>query len=117
MKIYHLTTRTEWDEALAEGSYRRSTRGKSFEDVGFIHASTADQLAEVAEFVYATCDQELLVLVMDLARLEDLDLPVRFEDGGNGTQYPHIYAPLPCPAVDGVRAAWFDAHGHFVVAD
>lgn len=116
MKIYHLTTRTDWDHALAEGIYRRSTRGKSFEDVGFIHGSLSDQLGEVAELVYADCDQELLVLVMDLTRLEALDLPVRFEDGGNGTQYPHIYAPLPCRAVDGVRAAWFDPHGHFVVA-
>ncbi len=58
-----------------------------------------------------------MVLVMDLARLEADGLPVRFEDGGNGTLYPHLYAPLPCRSVHAVRPGSFDTQGHFVLAD
>ncbi|HEY5185117.1 MAG TPA: DUF952 domain-containing protein [Actinomycetes bacterium] len=112
--VYHLTSRGEWDAALAEGCYRRSTRGKSLVDVGFIHGSPAGQLAEVAELVYEGCEDELVALVMDMRRLEAAGLPLRLEDGGNGTYYPHIYAPLPCHLVDDVRPAWFDGQGRFV---
>jgi uncharacterized protein (DUF952 family) len=115
-RIYHLTTRAEWDEAQAAGMYSRSTRGKSFDDVGFIHGSLPSQLTEVAEFVYDDCDEKLVVLVMDLDRLESAGLTVRFEDGGNGKLYPHICAPVPCRLVDHVRPASFDEQGRFVFA-
>lgn len=114
--IYHLTTRAEWDEAQAAGMYSRSTRERSFDDVGFIHGSLSGQLAEVAELIYDGCGEELVVLVMDLDRLEADGLTVRFEDGGNGKLYPHIYAPLPCRLVDDLRPASFDEQGRFVFA-
>jgi uncharacterized protein (DUF952 family) len=116
-RIYHLTTRTEWDEAQAGGLYSRSTRGKSLDEVGFIHASLPSQLTEVAELVYADGEDELVVLVMDLDTLNAGGLTVRFEDGGNGTFYPHIYAPLQCRLVDDVRPASFTEQGHFVFSE
>ena len=114
-RIYHLTTRAEWQDAQAVGMYTHSTRGKSLDDVGFIHCSLSHQLAEVAEFVYADCDDELVVLVLDLPTLEVSDLTVRFEDGGNGKQYPHIYGALPCALVIDERPASFDAQRRFVL--
>jgi uncharacterized protein (DUF952 family) len=116
-RIYHLTTRPDWDEAQASGMYSRSTRDKSFDDVGFIHGSLPSQLTEVAEFIYDDCDEELVVLVMDLDKLESAGLTVRFEDGGNGKFYPHMYAPVPCRLVDDVRPASFDEQGRFVFAE
>jgi uncharacterized protein (DUF952 family) len=52
------------------GRYSRSTRDKSFDDVGFIHGSLPSQLTEFAEFIYDDCDEDLLV--MDLDKLEPL---------------------------------------------
>jgi uncharacterized protein (DUF952 family) len=113
-RIYHLTTKTEWEVAQATGVYARSTRDKSFEEVGFIHCSLPSQLTEVAEFIYDDCEAELVVLVMDLPTLEGNGLSVRFEDGGNGKIYPHIYAPLPCHLVDDVLPASVDEKGRFI---
>jgi uncharacterized protein (DUF952 family) len=107
-RILHLTTRAEWQEAVAVGTYRRSTRGASLDDVGFIHCSKPDQLAEVASLVYGDCDDDLVVLVMQPSRLEQNGLIVRLEDGGNGQHYPHIYGALPCALVEDVLPASFD---------
>jgi uncharacterized protein (DUF952 family) len=115
-RIYHLTTKAEWEQAQATGVYSRSTRDKSIEDVGFIHCSLPSQLTEVAEFIYHDCQAELVVLVMDVGTLEGNGLTVRFEDAGNGVSYPHIYAPLPCQLVDAALPASVDKHGHFNVA-
>lgn len=115
--LYHVTTKREWNEALMVGQYKRSTRGKSFDEVGFIHASLSGQVAQVAEFVYRDCNEELVLLVMDLDRLTADGLIVRFEDGGNGELYPHIYSPLLCRLVEEVRPAGFDEQGRFVFAE
>jgi uncharacterized protein (DUF952 family) len=113
-RIYHLTTKAEWEKAQATGVYARSTRDKAFEDVGFIHCSLPSQLTEVAEFIYDDCEEELVVLVMDMPTLEGNGLTVRFEDGGNGKLYPHIYQPLPCHLVKDVLPASVDQRGRFV---
>ena len=113
--LFHLTTRAEWEAARAAGVYERSTRGRSLAEVGFIHCSLPIQLAEVAEFVYADCDDELVVLVLRLRTLEDSGLTVRFEDGGNGKQYPHIYGALPCTLVIDELPASFDEQRRFVI--
>jgi uncharacterized protein (DUF952 family) len=112
--IYHLSTRAEWEKAQAIGVYARSTRDKAIEDVGFIHCSLPSQLAEVAEFIYYDCEEALVVLVMDLPNLEASGLPVRFEDGGNGKLYPHIYGSLPCHLVADVLPASVDEQGRFI---
>jgi glutathione S-transferase len=102
-RIYHLTTRAEWDEALADGHYQRSTRGLSLADVGFIHASTAEQLEPTALRFYADVDDELVVLVISLDTLATAGIEVRCEDGCTGEHYPHVYASLPCALVEEVR--------------
>jgi glutathione S-transferase len=112
-RILHLATREAWEDALAVGEYRGSTRGKTIDHVGFIHGSLDHQIADVAEYVYKDCEDELVVLVMDQGDLSQSGLAVRFEDGGNGTFYPHIYAALPCHLVREVLRAWFDDAGKF----
>jgi uncharacterized protein (DUF952 family) len=116
-RFFHLTSRAEWDAAVLDGFYRRSTRGKSIDEVGFIHGSTPEQVAEVAGFVYAGSDEDLVLLEMSLTSLEAAGVPVRFEDGGNGKLYPHIYAPLPCELVGRVIPARFNADGEFEFDD
>jgi len=103
--LYHLALRPEWRQARAEGVYRRSTRGRSLEEVGFIHLSAAHQLAATAERFYADLPAgELLLLTVDPPRLAAADLAVRWEPAPasgelGGELFPHLFGPLPLEAV------------------
>ncbi|MCU1654498.1 MAG: hypothetical protein JWQ60_5647, partial [Pseudonocardia sp.] len=50
--IYHIAYRTDWERARRAGQYSVSTRGVSLAEQGFIHASTAAQVAGVANAFY-----------------------------------------------------------------
>ena len=113
MTILHLAHRDDWDAALVSGEYRTSTRGRSLEEVGFIHASYPHQLTAVAEFVHAGDDAELCVLVIDEEAVRRDGVTILDEDGGDGQQYPHIYGAIRPVWVSEVRAAGFDAEGRF----
>jgi len=103
--ILHLAKLESWSEAVSMGLYKVSTRDKALEDVGFIHASTPDQLASVASSVYKDFLGELVILEMDLAQLEQAGLEVLFEDGGDDEQYPNIYGPIPVELVLSTKPA------------
>ncbi|MDP2316790.1 MAG: DUF952 domain-containing protein [Pseudomonadota bacterium] len=81
---------------------------------GFIHGSFPNQLEEVAGFVFAGCTDELVVLHLDIEKLEKSGLEVRIEDGGNGQMYPHIYGAIPFNLVDRVTPAQMNSDGHLV---
>jgi len=110
--IYHLALTEEWQAAQRQGSYRRSTRGLSLEQVGFIHASRADQLAATYRRFYGDAGPVTL-LTIDPQRLT---APLRYETAPQGSAeaggdesseggekdselFPHIYGPLPLEAV------------------
>jgi len=93
--IYHVTTLADWTKAQLSGAFDRSTKGKSIEDVGFIHASTALQLEEIKNKLYGNTTEKLVVLVISQEKLQLAGIEVRFEDGGEGEFYPHIFAPIP----------------------
>ncbi len=99
--LYHLALRSEWQAARAEGGYRRSTRGRSFDEVGFVHLSAAQQVAATAGRFYADLSAgELLLLTLDPQRLAAAGLEVRWEPAPPGGElFPHLYAPLPLQAV------------------
>ena len=96
--IFHVADRSEWAAALAAGEYRWSTRDQTLDEVGFIHCSTADQLAGVLHRFYADADDDaLVVLHIDPERIE---AEVRHEGAGDGAElFPHIYGPLLVAAV------------------
>jgi glutathione S-transferase len=99
--LYHLALRSEWQVARSEGVYRRSTRGRSLEEVGFIHLSAAHQVEATAARFYADLPAgELLLLSLDPRRLAAADLEVRWEPApGSGELFPHLYGALPLEAV------------------
>ena len=72
--IYHIATAADWDQALADGEYTTSTRGTTLAEQGFIHASTAEQVAPVANMIYQGLP-DLLVLVIDPDRVRRGDPP------------------------------------------
>ena len=113
MEILHLTHRADWDAALATGSYLWSTRGRTYADVGFIHASSRVQLPAVAALAFADDDAELCVLILETGTIVAAGTEVRYEDGGNGELYPHIYGPIDPAWVVDVVPAHLGADGSF----
>ncbi len=84
--IYHIAMAADWKRALAVGEYTTSTRGRTLAEQGFIHASTARQVAGVANSFYQGAP-DLLVLVIDT---DKLTAPLAY-----------IYGPLSPGAVIG----------------
>ncbi len=105
ISFLHLTTKQAWEDALKVGTYSLSTKGKTLEEVGFIHGSFADQVEEVAGFVFAGSTEELVVLHLKIDKLESHGIVVRVEEASKGKSYPHIYGAIPCDLVDHVSPA------------
>ena len=105
LNFLHLTTKQAWEDALKVGTYSLSTKGKSLEEVGFIHGSFADQVDEVAGFVFAGSTEDLVLLHLDMNKLASKGIEVRVEEASNGKSYPHIYGVIPCDLVDHVSPA------------
>ena len=94
--IYHIAYRRDWELARRAGDYRRSTRGRTLEEQGYIHASRADQVAATANAFYAG-ERDLVLLVIDERRVR---ADVREEPvPGRDERFPHIYGPLNVDAV------------------
>ena len=110
----HLTTKQAWEDALKVGTYSLSTKGKTLEEVGFIHGSFADQVEEVAGFVFAGSTEDLVVLHLNIDKLEAHGILVRVEVASNGMSYPHIYGAIPCVLVDRVSAAYMNPENQLV---
>jgi uncharacterized protein (DUF952 family) len=98
VRIYHLATATDWDQARRDGAYTTSTRGVTLEQEGYIHASRADQWEGVRDRFYADVDEPLVLLEIDT---DLLDVPVVEEPPAPGVAetFPHIYGPVPAEAV------------------
>ena len=113
LPIYHLALRAEWDAAVAEGSYVRSTLGKSLDEVGFIHCSFANQVQTIADLVYAGRD-DVVLLEIDPAAVAAA-IRVEQTDGANEA-FPHIYGPLSHAAVVAAHDVPLGADGRLVVS-
>lgn len=90
--IYKITPRGDWERAEAAGTF-----GGAPVDLadGFIHFSTAAQVAETAAKHFAEQD-DLLLVAVDPERLGDA---LRWEPSRGGALFPHLYGPLPTSAV------------------
>jgi glutathione S-transferase len=99
--LYHLALRAEWNSARSAGSYRRSTRGRSLEQVGFIHLSAAHQVEATAQRFYGDlAPGEVVLLSIDPQRLAAAGLELRSEPApATGERFPHLYGALPLEAV------------------
>ena len=99
MRIYHVASRNDWEQALRSGVYTTSTRGRTLEQEGFLHAARADQLGGVLDRFYAGVAEPLVLLEIDT---DLLDVPWREDHVGEET-FPHVYGPLSTSAVVHVR--------------
>jgi uncharacterized protein (DUF952 family) len=90
--IYKIVTQSEWREAEKEGLFRGAPVDLAD---GFIHFSTAGQVAETAAKHFAGQDDLLLVAVVEAALGDRL----KYEVSRGGALFPHLYADLPLSAV------------------
>jgi len=112
-RIYHVAFDGDWTEAQSTGEYRASTRGARLEDVGFIHGSFRNQVERIGALLYGDVDEELVVLVIDPARVH---VPIKTEILEGGAEaFPHIYGPLPVDAVVAVLSAHANSDATFTV--
>jgi uncharacterized protein (DUF952 family) len=90
-----MARRADWQRAEAEGIYHGSP--DDHRD-GFMHFSTAEQVAESARLHRAGQTDLLLIVVAEAAVG-----PWKWELARNGTLFPHLYAGLPVEAAVGVH--------------
>jgi uncharacterized protein (DUF952 family) len=111
--VYHIAFAADWDRAARAGEYTISTRGRTLEQQGFIHASDAHQVAMVAN-IFFEADDGLIVLVIDTDRLRS---PVRYENAPDSDEvFPHIYGPINADAVTETTPLHRGPDGRFVFA-
>ena len=98
--IFHITSRTAWDEAQKRGDYR----AEGFAKEGFIHCSTLAQVLPVANNFYKG-QSDLILLEIEPTLLS---APLKWEPPTGGTpppgvaegdMFPHIYGPINLDAV------------------
>ena len=77
---------------------------------GYIHFSTAGQVAETAARHFAG-RADLLLVAIDAA---ELGAALRYESSRGGAMFPHLYGKLPLPAVRWVKPLPLGADGRHV---
>ncbi|MFC5995459.1 DUF952 domain-containing protein [Pseudonocardia hispaniensis] len=101
--LLHLCSRSEWRAALAT----RMVAPPSLSEVGFVHLSTAEQVALPATRLFRD-RHDLVLLVVDRSRLDAEGIEVRWEPGVPGDpatmRFPHAYGAVPTSAVVAVQA-------------
>jgi uncharacterized protein (DUF952 family) len=105
--LFHIVDRSVWARAAAAGEYRPP----SLAEEGFVHFSFAGQVAATANARYRHAD-DLCVVEIDPSRVPH---DVRVEDSyGSGTEFPHVYGPIPVAAAVAVHELRRDARGEYV---
>ncbi|WP_228259586.1 DUF952 domain-containing protein [Siculibacillus lacustris] len=90
--IYKIVDRPAWAAAVAAGRFDGAPVDLAD---GFVHFSTAEQVAETAARHFAGRD-DLLLVAVDAAALGPA---LRFEPSRGGALFPHLYAALALDAV------------------
>ena len=92
MFIYHITTNSEWAEAMQKGFYV----APSLATEGFIHCSEEKQVKGVLERYYVG-KKDLVKLVIDPDKLES---PLKYELAPSVNEsFPHVYGTINIDSV------------------
>ena len=107
--IFKIATAADWAEAERAGVFHGSAHDKAD---GFMHFSTAAQLAQTLQLYYAGQEGLVLAAVDEAA----LGAAVRWEHApSRGEDFPHLFGPLPLSAVTWTHRLVRGADGVFVL--
>jgi uncharacterized protein (DUF952 family) len=106
--IYKICETAQWAQAERDGAFRGSAVDLTD---GYIHFSTAAQVADTAAKHFAGMSDLVLVAV----EAEDLGGALKWETSRGGALFPHLYGPLPLAAVRWVQALRLDDDGRHVL--
>jgi uncharacterized protein (DUF952 family) len=106
--VYKICPAAQWEVAVRAGIYQGSPADLSD---GYIHFSTAEQVAETAAKHFA--GQVGLVLVAIDADALGPDL--KWEPSRGGALFPHLYAELPVSAALWVEPMPLDRAGRHLI--
>jgi uncharacterized protein (DUF952 family) len=106
MRIFHVASASDWQQAQQTGAYTTSTRGVTLEQEGFLHAARSEQVPGVFERYYRDAGEPLVLLTIETDQLE---VPWREDPVGDDT-FPHVYGPLAPEAVVAVDPLDEDGH-------
>ncbi|SFD23511.1 DUF952 domain-containing protein [Tropicimonas isoalkanivorans] len=105
MLIFKIFRRPEWEAFRAEGQ----TPGAPVDLAdGFIHLSTAGQVAETAEKHFGT-ESDLVLVALDVDKLGPA---LKWEASRGGALFPHLYRPLEIGEVVWDKSLPLGASGH-----
>jgi uncharacterized protein (DUF952 family) len=106
--VYHIARRTDWNAALAAGSYAAASVAVE----GFIHCSTAQQVTATANRLFKGRD-DLVLLSIDTAKVK---ADIRYENLEGGTNlFPHVYGALELDSICSVHDFPPQADGSFAL--
>lgn len=105
MLIFKIFRRPEWDAFRAAGE----TLGAPIDLAdGYIHISTAQQVAETAAKHFTT-ESDLVLVALDADRLGGA---LKWEPSRGGALFPHLYRPLRLAEVVWDKSLPLGAAGH-----
>ena len=108
--IYKICRTADWRAAEESGTFEGAAVDLAD---GYIHFSTAAQVAETAARHFSGAD-DLVLVAVDEAQLGSA---LRFEVSRGGDLFPHLYGPLPVSAVHWVLPLALGADGRHVWPD
>lgn len=103
--IYKISPRELWQAAVQAGVFAGAPVDLGD---GFIHFSTAEQVAETAARHFAG-QADLVLVAVDAAALGPA---LRYEASRGGALFPHLYGTLPLSAVRWVKPLPLGPQGH-----
>jgi uncharacterized protein (DUF952 family) len=108
MKIYKIATVAQWRLAEETGVFEGAPIDVAD---GYIHFSTAEQVAETLARHFAG-QRDLLLVAVDA---DPFGSAVRWEVSRGGQRFPHLHAPLPVSAALRISAIPVGADGRHLL--
>jgi uncharacterized protein (DUF952 family) len=106
--IYKIATIEQWRAAETVGVFEGAPIDVAD---GFIHFSTAEQVADTLAKHFAG-QRDLLLIAVDADQFGEA---LRWEVSRGGQLFPHLYAPLPVSAAKRVDSIPLDGDGRHVL--
>lgn len=106
--VYKICQAAQWLQAEHDGEFRGSAADLAD---GYIHFSTAAQVAGTAARHFAGMSDLVLVAV----EAKELSRALKWEPSRGGALFPHLYGALPVAAVRWVKPLRLDGEGRHVL--